>query len=134
MIPVRIAGATRNLGAPPNWNPDRDGPCSHLPIRDEVIGQVPYMTSRWELTPDEIARVQTGAPIELSIVGQAHPVVSLAIAEAATPATVRDRLIAAARMVFDVRPTNWADDDDADGVAAWSALEEALRACGGLPS
>lgn len=134
MIPVRIAGATRNLGAPPNWNPERDGPCSHLPIRDEVIGQVPYMTSRWELTPDEIARVQQGAPIELRIVGQTHPVVSLAIAEAATPATGRDRLHAAARMVFAVRPTNWADDDDADGVAAWSALEEALRICGGLPS
>ena len=42
------------------------------------------------------------------------------------------RLLRAARMVFDVRPTNWADDEDPDQVAAWSALEEALRASGGL--
>lgn len=40
--------------------------------------------------------------------------------------------MAAARRVFDVRPTNWADDEDPDSVAAWSALEEALRASGGL--
>lgn len=45
----------------------------------------------------------------------------------------RDGLVAAARMVFAVRPDNWDDDDDPDGVAAWSALEEALRACGALP-
>ena len=44
------------------------------------------------------------------------------------------RLVMAAYMVFDVRPTNWADDADPDSVAAWSALEEALRACKALPS
>lgn len=36
-------------------------------------------------------------------------------------------LLQAARMVFGVRPVNWDDDEDADQVAAWSALEEALR-------
>lgn len=45
-----------------------------------------------------------------------------------------DRLLTAAQMVMAVRPTNWDDDDDPDQVAAWSALEEPLRACGGLPS
>lgn len=48
--------------------------------------------------------------------------------------TSADRLLVAALMVFEVRPTNWADDDDADSVAAWSALEEALRAAGALPT
>lgn len=48
------------------------------------------------------------------------------------PVSGHVRLIAAARMVFDVRPANWADDEDPDQVAAWSALEEALRASGGL--
>jgi hypothetical protein len=38
------------------------------------------------------------------------------------------RLLLAAQMVLDVRPTNWADDEDPDQVAAWSALEEAVRA------
>jgi hypothetical protein len=49
------------------------------------------------------------------------------------PVSSHVRLIAAARMVYDVRPSNWDDDDDPDAVAAWSALEEALRASGGLP-
>lgn len=37
------------------------------------------------------------------------------------------QLLNAARMVFGVRPENWDDDEDPDQVAAWSALEEALR-------
>lgn len=41
-------------------------------------------------------------------------------------------LLAAARMVLAVRPTNWDDDEDPDQVAAWSALEEALRPLDGL--
>lgn len=40
------------------------------------------------------------------------------------------RLLTAARMVHAVRPENWDDGDDADAVAAWSALEEALRPLG----
>lgn len=37
------------------------------------------------------------------------------------------RLLTAAQMVMAVRPANWNDDEDPDQVAAWSALEEALR-------
>ena len=51
-----------------------------------------------------------------------------------TGITSADRLLTAAQMVMAVRPTNWDDDEDPDQVAAWSALEEALRACGALPS
>lgn len=39
------------------------------------------------------------------------------------------RLLLAAQMVLEVRPANWADDEDPDQVAAWSALEEAVRGC-----
>ena len=80
MIPIRISGATRNLGAPPGWEPDVSGPCSHLPVRDEVINGYRYMTSRWEPTPAEIADLAAGRPIELRIMGTAHPVVSLVVA------------------------------------------------------
>lgn len=81
MLPIRIQGTTRNLGAPENWNPETDGHCSHLPIRDDVIDGLPFMTSRWEPTPDELAALMTGAPVELRILGRAHPVVSLIVAE-----------------------------------------------------
>lgn len=38
MIPKRIAGATRWLGAPKGWEPERDGDCSHLAILDIETG------------------------------------------------------------------------------------------------
>ncbi|HWW12391.1 MAG TPA: hypothetical protein VN018_07735 [Brevundimonas sp.] len=62
----------------------------------------------------------------------APPCFDLRDAKLTLPISSHVRLIAAARMVFDIRPTNWADDEDPDQVAAWSALEEALRASGGL--
>ncbi|WP_298699194.1 hypothetical protein [uncultured Brevundimonas sp.] len=80
MLPIRIAGATRNLGAPADWDPDTSGPCLHLPIRDEVVEGLPYMTSRWEPTPDELAALIAGRPVELRIIGTTHPVVSLIVA------------------------------------------------------
>lgn len=79
MLPIRISGATRNLGAPANWEPETSGPCSHLPVRDDVIEGLPYMTSRWEPTPDELADLMAGGPLELRILGTAHPVVSLVV-------------------------------------------------------
>lgn len=79
MLPIRIAGATRNLGAPADWNPETSGPCSHLPIRDDVIDGLPFMTSRWEPTPAELADLNAGRPIELRILGVQHPVVSLVV-------------------------------------------------------
>lgn len=82
MIPIRIAGVTRNLGAPPNWDPEKDGSCGHLPVRDEVIDGLPYMTSRWEPTPAELADLNAGRPLELRIIGRNHPVVSLVVVPA----------------------------------------------------
>jgi hypothetical protein len=86
MIPIRIQAATRNLGAPPNWTETTDKPCGHLPIRDEVIDGVPYMTSRWEPTPDELADLIAGGPVELRILGTTHPVVSLVVQPHGEPA------------------------------------------------
>lgn len=85
MIPVRIAGATRNLGAPADWKPETSGPCAHLPVRDDLINGVPYMTSRWEPTPAELADLNAGCPVELRIVGFAHPVVSLIVTSPEIP-------------------------------------------------
>jgi hypothetical protein len=82
MIPGRIHGATRYLGAPKGWKPDEGGHCAHLAILDEPLpGGVPAMHSVWEPTPDEIERLKAGASIYLCVVGAAHPPVSLAVGE-----------------------------------------------------
>ncbi|MDR3514066.1 MAG: hypothetical protein P4L73_20715 [Caulobacteraceae bacterium] len=84
----RIAGSTRNLGAPPNWDPDRDGPCQSLPVRDELVGgKLSAMTSAWFPTPEELLRLVAGAPIYLKVLASAHPPVMLSVGE--TPDATR---------------------------------------------
>ena len=83
MIPARIEGCTRVLGAPKGWTPETSGQCRGLPIRDDMNGDVPVMLSTWELMPDEIAALQAGAKVVLRIVGTGHPPVALWVGEPA---------------------------------------------------
>ncbi len=73
MIPARISGCTRALGAPPGWTPDTSGDCCGLPIRDEMNGDMPCMTSAWEPTPAELAALNAGGKVYLRVVGTGHP-------------------------------------------------------------
>ncbi len=76
----RVAGATRNLGAPRDWDPAKDGICGGLPIRDEPHSPgVNRMVSAWLPTPEEIALIVAGAPIYLGVLGIDHPPVSLSV-------------------------------------------------------
>jgi hypothetical protein len=82
VIVARISGATRNLGAPKGWDKDRDGVCGGLPIRDEMNGSMPCMTSAWQPTPDELALLNAGASVHLRVVGMVHPPVMLSVGAA----------------------------------------------------
>jgi hypothetical protein len=76
----RVAGATRNLGAPKNWDPVKDGICGGLPIRDEPHSPgVNQMVSAWLPTPEDIALIAAGAPIYLVVLGTSHPPVALTV-------------------------------------------------------
>lgn len=80
LTPLRISGMTRNLGAPENWKSDSQGPCISLPIRDhQDASGANWMVSRYEFTPDDIARIVDGKPLELWIAGVAHPVIRLLV-------------------------------------------------------
>lgn len=82
MIPARIPEHTRALGAPRDWDPDRDGTCSVLMIKDvKAEDQVNRMLSMWEMMPDEKARSDAGAKVILSVVGNVHPPVWLTVGE-----------------------------------------------------
>lgn len=76
MLIRRIENATRNLGAPPDWDGDISK-CNVLPIRDVMTDHGPFMVSCWEPTPDELEAINAGASIQLWIAGTGHPVVSL---------------------------------------------------------
>lgn len=83
MIPGRIENATRYLGAPKGWEPDRDGHCAHLAILDvPADSEFPaMMQSVWEPTPDELARIAAGAKVVLVVVGSSHPPVALSVGD-----------------------------------------------------
>jgi hypothetical protein len=79
MIPKRIPKATRYLGAPVGWKPEERGPCAHLAIRDMDTTAGPAMMSLWEPTPDELERLNLGAPVSLLVIGQVHAPVMIAV-------------------------------------------------------
>lgn len=82
MIPARIPGATRVMGAPENWDPQVHGPCGGLPILDHVDERgIPWMVSAWTPLPEEIAAIVAGGSVLLWQQGVDHPVVGLAVSK-----------------------------------------------------
>ena len=81
MIPGRIAGETRNMVKPPDWDNEKQGHRSALAIRDVETESGNLMYSAWYPTPAELERMQKGAPVYLGIHGTSHPVVMLGVAE-----------------------------------------------------
>lgn len=78
----RISNATRKLGAPRDWNEKAHGPCGTLPIRDELTAAGWGMTSAWLPTPEELEQLVAGAPIYLTVIGEVHPPVAMAVGSA----------------------------------------------------
>ncbi|KQS83431.1 hypothetical protein [Rhizobium sp. Leaf383] len=78
-----IEGATRIIGESQGY--------LGLPLRDEVINctvggeGTPAMVSAWLPTPEELARLNAGAAVELRIHGTQHPPVMIEVGEAKLP-------------------------------------------------
>lgn len=75
----RISGCTRVIGKSQGY--------LGLPLRDELVDDAvtgpgtPSMVTAWMPSPDELARLQAGAPIYLRIMGTQHPPVMVSIGE-----------------------------------------------------
>ncbi|QIB32666.1 hypothetical protein [Ancylobacter pratisalsi] len=80
MLIKHIAGATRTIGKCQGY--------MGLPLRDEPIHctvngpATPSMVTAWEPTPDEIARINAGAPVLLRVLGTQHPSVMIEVGDA----------------------------------------------------
>lgn len=70
MISRRILNATHVLGPPKDWDAEKMGPCCRLSVR-VVDGRC---ESAWEPTPEELAALNAGASVILSVVGGQPPV------------------------------------------------------------
>ena len=78
MIPLRIANATHKLGAPNEWNTERNGRCTELYVRVTLNN---VFESAWEPTPAEVAALVAGGRVILRIYG-GQPPVRLVVTEA----------------------------------------------------
>lgn len=72
----RIAGATAYLGAPANWQPDKDGDCGHLAIREHGDPRrgSGWVESAWEITPDDLEKLKEGRSLIVRIWGWQPPI------------------------------------------------------------
>jgi hypothetical protein len=78
---------TRAIGAPAGWVPERDGHCGVLSVHDRLNERGhPEMVSLWELEEGDLEKLQAGAPIYLSVLGQTHPVVCVYVGDPPQPA------------------------------------------------
>ncbi len=123
MKAVKIDGANRSFGAPEGWNEETDGPCDALPVLDD--GKV--LQSAWLPEADELAALNAGQPVVLTIFGRGHPAVSVGVL-AAPPAEQlpRDNQICADMLQLvsvDATPEAVATWTDGEVVAAeeWAA-------------
>lgn len=74
MMPLRIRGATRELGSP-DGGPD----CVALAVRDTHWNGEPVMVSVWELSLAELEELKNGGSVMLMVYGRRHPPVSLCV-------------------------------------------------------
>lgn len=56
--------------------------CADLNVHVYNDGEVRIITSAWLPTPDELALLNAGQPVQLHVYGHQHPVVSLTVAKA----------------------------------------------------
>ena len=70
MRPLRIANATRVLA-------ETQDEYYALAVIDEVIDGTPVMTSAWEPSTRELAELNAGGSVRLTIAGTGHPPVML---------------------------------------------------------
>lgn len=78
MNPIKHPSNTRELGAPKDWNETL--PVESLGITDQLISGVPCVWSFWTPDADELAAINAGNPVILSIVGTTMPPALLLVA------------------------------------------------------
>lgn len=76
MKPIKTRHTNKVLGAPEGWDALKHGPCVGLPICQ--TGD-PYMYSWWAPTWRERLAILFGRPVQMCIVGEKHPPVSVEV-------------------------------------------------------
>lgn len=91
MKSIQPIEATHNFKPPKNWEPEADGECGDLWIRLGSHGarDIPTFTSAWRPTVDELAALNAGGEIEITLVGSQPP---MSVDVVASRASVRPHI------------------------------------------
>ena len=81
MIPIRFASANAALSAPKDWDEEANGPCQDLPVLQTNSG----FLSVWKPSEEELAILNEGGAVYLTVMGVTHPVVQLGTTELSPP-------------------------------------------------
>lgn len=73
MKPTTNELTTLTLGAPKNWDAEKNGPCGGLPVCFQDGEFYSYWTASWR----ERLEILFGRPVRLCVVSGAHPPVHL---------------------------------------------------------
>ena len=78
MKTVEYVGTTK-VGAPANWNLERDGPCHAIDCftGDDEMG--PYYMSTWVFTTEEATAIAKGGVLTLVLRVPRHPVIQIGV-------------------------------------------------------
>ena len=76
MKPVPTKDATTRYAKPETWDDAKDGPCGVLSVRKQPFGTSgrTECVSTWQPTPEELALLNKGGVVILSVIGQQPPV------------------------------------------------------------
>lgn len=72
MNPLMIPGWNNVLRKPKNWD-DRKGACVDLYVRARMKYGLPEMVSSWRPSPAELAALNRGLPLLITVLGRTHP-------------------------------------------------------------
>ncbi len=80
MKSVKIIGETHTFNPPENWQPEHDGECGNLSVRQGTYGTRALIEncSAWRPSLGEIATLKQGGVVIISIVG-AQPLLSVSV-------------------------------------------------------
>lgn len=81
MNPGKLEGANLSLGAPENWNAEKFGECVALPVLDNGV----TLQSIWIPDAEELAALNAGQPVLLTIYGRNHPAIAVGVLAAVQP-------------------------------------------------
>ena len=87
MKPIRFSSANAALTAPPDWDEEANGPCEPLPVLQNANG----FLSVWVPTEDELASLNAGGGVYLTVSGKSHPVVQIGATELTPPETQEEQ-------------------------------------------